>query len=247
MAMATTTALAIGGLAVTAGTTAVSFIEAGKQKAKQRAAARAAESAMAEVRKQLSVNYFDERAIKKEPYELQREALLSQGALAVQAGTESERGGAATAGMVQMAQNQAQGGIRTEMGKDIDILEQQSLEEESRLRDLKAQLSLEDIAGLQAQAAEGRKNRGMEGIAEVVKQGLPLIKLFTDQGGEVTTSGSEGGPGANPLFQSSSSDQFSSSSSGLGSVNPYMPNTASKLNPFLYENMFSGVGGYRNA
>jgi hypothetical protein len=259
MAAFTTIATAVG-LAATVGSTAMSFTEAKKQKRKQREAEKKAEAAMAEVRKQLSINYFDQVAIKKEPYELQREALLSQGALAIQAGAESERGGATTAGMVQMAQNQGQAGIRTDMGEKMSAIELQSLEEESRLRDLNAQLSLGQVEGAQLAAANAQEaamaanQQGYEGIVSGIQQGVAMIPLFKGDGG-ITISGSDKGPGANPLFQSSASDQFSSSVSAPGpgvdtsaaSINPYMPNSSNRINPYLYENMFSGVGGYRNA
>jgi hypothetical protein len=251
--MGVETALAATGLAATVGTTAMSFIGAGKERKKQREAERAAEKAMAEVRKQLSVNYFDQVAIKKEPYELQREALLSQGALAIQAGVESGRGGAPTAGRVQMAMNEGQAGIRTSMGERLDVIEQQALEEDSRLRDLNTQLTLEQVAGAQtaaansAEAAAAANQQGVEGIISGVQQGIAMIPLFNGEDGDITVSGSNKGPGPNRAFQSSTADRFNSSSSGVSSINQNMPNTASKLNPFLYENMFSGVGGYRNA
>lgn len=186
--MGVETAMAVGGLAITAGTTAMSFIGAGEQKAKQREAEKAAERAMAEVRKQLSVNYFDKVAIKKEPYELQREALLSQGAMAIQAGQESGRGGAPTAGKVQMAQNEAQAGIRTAMGQEMNAIEQQSIEEESRLRDLNAQLTLGELEGQQRmaedarQAAELANQQGFQGVASTLQQGVDMIPLFMNKG-----------------------------------------------------------------
>lgn len=177
-------AMAIGSFAFPLATTVMSFIGAGEQKRKQREAERAAERAMAEVRKQLSVNYFDEVAIKKEPYELQREALLSQGAMAIQAGVESERGGATTAGKVQMAQNEAQAGIRTAMGQEMNAIEQQSIEEKSRLRDLNAQLTLGEIEGQQQRAADAEQaaaaanQQGFEDLTNTLQTGLSMVPLF---------------------------------------------------------------------
>jgi len=255
--MGVETALAATGLAVTAGTTAMSFIGAGKERKKQREAERAAEKAMAEARKQLSINYFDQVAIKKEPYELQREALLSQGALAIQAGVESERGGAATAGKTQMAMNEAQAGIRTAMGQEMSAIEQQALEEESRLRDLNTQLTIGEIEGQQQRAADAANaaavanQQGVEGIISGVQQGIAMIPLFNGEDGDITVSGSNKGPGPNRAFQSPTADRFNSSVSttgpGVDTSLSYMSNYSNKLNPFLYENMFSGVGGYRNA
>jgi len=150
--MGVVTAVAIGGLALSAASTANSFIQAGQQKTKQRQAEAAAAAAMAEARKKLEINFTDELAIKKEPYELQREALLSQGALAIQAGQESDRGAEATAGRVLMAQNEAQAGIRTAMGAEMTDIENKRIAEESRLRDLGVQLDLGEAEGAQMAA-----------------------------------------------------------------------------------------------
>ena len=95
--MAATTAAVIGITATVAGT-GMSFAQANKQKKLQKKAEADAMKAMQDARKKLDVNYYDELAVQKEPYELEREALLSAGAQAIQAGVESERGAAATAG-----------------------------------------------------------------------------------------------------------------------------------------------------
>jgi len=103
--MAAFTAIAAGvGMAATAATTTGSFIQAGKQRRLQQQAEADAAKAMADARKKLDVNYYESLAIQKEPYELEREALIAAGAQAIEAGRESERGAAAVAGRVQMAQ-----------------------------------------------------------------------------------------------------------------------------------------------
>ena len=107
--MAALTTATIVSLAATAATTAGSFIQASKQKKLQKEAEAEADRALADARKKLDVNFYEGLSIQKEPYELAREALLSSGAQAIQAGVEgSERGAAATAGRVQMAQQQGQ-------------------------------------------------------------------------------------------------------------------------------------------
>ncbi len=152
--MAAFTTIAAGiGLAATAATTTASFVQAGKQKEAQRNAERDADEAMAAARKKLEVNFYDKLSIQKEPYELEREALLSQGAEAIQAGVESERGAAATAGRVQLAQQQGQAGIRSAMGQELAGLEKLSAQEEGRLRDVGVQLDLEEVSGAQLAAA----------------------------------------------------------------------------------------------
>ena len=120
--MAAATALTIAGLAATAATTAGSFIQASKQKKiQQRGRELKQIRALADARKKLDVNFYEGLSIQKEPYELAREALLSSGAQAIQAGVEgSERGAAATAGRVQMAQQQGQREIAAAMGQAHD-------------------------------------------------------------------------------------------------------------------------------
>jgi len=259
--MGVETAMAVGGLAITAGTTAMSFIGAGEQRAKQREAERAAERAMAEVRKQLSVNYFDKVAIKKEPYELQREALLSQGAMAIQAGQESDRGGAITAGKVQMAQNEAQAGVRTAMGQEMNAIEQQSIEEEIRLRDLNAQLTLGEIEGQQQraagaeQAAAAANQQGVQGVASTLQQGLDMVKLFTNKGENdfnnqavmPTTMTSTPGTSYNtiPTRPMPSKSQLTGTSGYSNPFSGYYPQTPQPGSQYgMFGTNFSGVGGY---
>lgn len=194
--MAVATAVAIGGLALSAGSTVMSFTQAGEQQAKQRQAEAAAAKAMAEARKKLEVNFYDQQAIKKEPYELQREALLSQGALAIQAGQESDRGAAATAGRVQMAQNEAQAGIRTAMTNEMVDIENKQIAEQSRLRDLGVQLDLGQAEGAQMAAANAEEaataatSQGIQGIMSMGQQGLNMLPLyFKDSSTEAVSQG----------------------------------------------------------
>jgi hypothetical protein len=229
--MGVATAVAIGGLALSAGTTAMSFVQAGEQKDKQRQAEASAASAMAEARKKLEVNFYDQQAIKKEPYELQREALLSQGAQAIQAGQESDRGSAVTAGKVLMAQNEAQAGIRTEMGKEMTDIENKQLAEDSRLRDLGAQIDLSQAEGAQMAAANAEEAasaataQGIQGIMGTAQQGLNLLPLyFKDNKNTPLSLGKmtgTNGPGVNPATSSPISDRFTN----LASMSTYQSQT----------------------
>ena len=183
MAMFTTVAAGIG-LAATAATTGMSFAQAGKQRKAMREAEKAADTAMQEARKKLQVNVYDKLAIQKEPYELQREAMLSQGAQAIQAGVESERGAAATAGRVQMAALEGQGAIRSAMGQDMQQLEMLSAQEDARNRDIGVQLDLEEVAGAQLAAANAQElaanatAQGMEGLTSIGSQFAEKAPLF---------------------------------------------------------------------
>lgn len=185
MAIATGTALAIGSLAVTAGSAAMSFGQARQQKKLGEEAKRDAENAMASARRALEVNFYDQLAVQKEPYELERESLLAQGAQSIQAGVEgASRGAAATAGRVQMAMNEAQAGQRTAMGKEMSDLEKLSAQEDARLRDVNVQLDLAEVEGAQqaqsdaAQARAAAISQGMQQVGSAVQQGIGMVPLY---------------------------------------------------------------------
>jgi len=176
---------AIAGLALSAIGTGASFAQAGASRRQQRDAESKAEAMMRQARKRLDINYMEQLSIKKEPYELQREALLQQGATALAAAQEgSQRGVAATAGRLQQAQTQAQGQVRTQMGKELQAIEKAVAEEDARLRDLNVQLDLGEIQGAQAAAAdaEARANaqtaQGIQGAISTVQQGIQMIPLY---------------------------------------------------------------------
>jgi len=156
--MAALTSIAAGiGIASSLGGAAMSFTQANKQQKLQQEAEAEALKAMIQARGRLDVNYMDALSVQKEPYELQREAMLAQGTQAIDAAQESERGTAAAAGRVQMAQNEAQGGIRTEMGKELTEIERLKVAEESRLRDLQTQLDLGEVEGAQMAARNAQE------------------------------------------------------------------------------------------
>ena len=182
--MPAATSIAIAGLAVSAGSAGMSFAQAGKQRKLQREAQQDAQKAMQEARKKLEVNYYDQLAIQKEPYELEREALLSAGAQAIEAGQESERGAAATAGRVQLAQQQGQREIAAAMGQEMLGLEKLSAQEESRLRDTAVQLDLGEVQGAQLaardaqQAAAAATSQGMANIQALGQQAIQMAPLY---------------------------------------------------------------------
>ena len=179
-----TTIAAAAGLAATAATTTGSFIQAGKQRRLQQQAEADAAKAMADARKKLEVNYYKSLAIQKEPYELEREALISAGAQAIEAGREAERGAAAVAGRVQMAQQEGQAGIRTAMGKELSDLEKLTATEEGRLRDIGVQLDLEEVAGAQQAAAQAQEAaqkataEGVQGVTSFIGQAAAMAPLY---------------------------------------------------------------------
>ena len=183
--MAGFTAIAAGiGLATTAASTGISFRQASKQNDLAKDAQREANKAMKEARARLEVNYADALSIPKEAYELQREAMLSQGAQALEAGIESERGSAATAGRVLAAQQAAQSGIRTDMAQELFDIEAMKLEEDSRLRDINVQMDIGEAMGAQQRAADAQaastaaKQQGIQEAISLGEQAMSFIPLY---------------------------------------------------------------------
>lgn len=178
--MPAASSIAIAGLAVSAGSAGMSFAQAGKQRKLQREAQADANKAMQEARKKLEVNFYEQLGIQKEPYELEREALLASGAQSIEAGVESERGAAATAGRVQMAQQQGQRQIAAAMGQEMLGLEKLSAQEESRLRDMGVQLDLGEVQGAQLAARDAQQQAAaatMAGIQNIQAMGQQAIQM----------------------------------------------------------------------
>lgn len=185
--MAIGTAAAIAGIASTAIGTGMSFAQASSQKKAMKKADAKAAQYMADARKRLEVNYMDELAINKEPYQRQREAMLAAGAQAQQASVEgSERGSAANTGRILAAQQQAQGDIRDQMNRDMFNLEAASAEEDSRLRDINTQLDMGEISGAQQQSAQASAARqqaiqqGIQGAVNTVEGAIALPDLYRE-------------------------------------------------------------------
>ena len=184
MAAAVSSIIAASVAVAAAGTgMAISFDAAAKARKKEAQALAEVKNKMSAARKKLETNYMDVLAINKEPFERQREALLSAGAQALEAGIESERGGAATAGRLLAAQNEAQGQVRDAQSDRLFDLEAAQAEEDSRLRDIGVQLDLGEVAGAQdAAAASADKaammtNQGLQGVvntAAAIGSAAPL-------------------------------------------------------------------------
>ena len=187
--MAAGAAVGIASLALSALGTGMSFGQASKQRKAEQKAIRAAEAAMEQARKRLEVNYLDALSIQKEPYELEREALLVAGAQGIEAARESERGAAAGVGRIQLAQQRGQQGIRSAMGREMTALDRAAAAEDSRLRDAQAQLDLGEAAGAQMAAANASKaaaaaqSQGFQQLASLGVQALEAAPLFSKSQG----------------------------------------------------------------
>ncbi len=186
--MAAFTTIATLGLA--AASTTGSFVQAGKQRKLQEEAEREAEKAFQEAKNKLDVNYLEGLSIAKEPYELEREALLQAGASALQAGVEGEtRGAAAVAGQALMAQQAGAAGQRAAMSREMQALNQLAAQEESRLQGARVDLDLAEAKGQQQMAADAAAARqaaissGVQGIASMGMTALENAPLYDGKEG----------------------------------------------------------------
>ena len=231
---AITAAIASGiGIASSLGGAAMSFTQANKQQKLQEEAEAEAAKAMLEARGRLDVNYMNALSVQKEPYELQREAMVAQGAQAIDAAQESERGTAAAAGRVQMAQNEAQAGIRTDMTKELTEIERLKVAEEARLRDLNVQLDLGEVEGAQMAARNAQEMaaqataQGFEGVTSAATQAANLVPLYgykKDGSGIQTQQGLAKnaviGSNGQQLTGTGSNIQFNPIGAGMPTLNP---------------------------
>lgn len=182
MAMVTS---AVVGLAATAAATAMSFAQAAEQNSIKNKAEAEAEKALAEAKKRLDVNVYEALDVNLDAFRRQQEGLLSAAAQATAAGVESERGVAATAGRVQAGVNEAMAGIREAEVSKLEELELLTAGEESRLKDIGAQISLDEAAGAQAAAANAAEMeqmalaQGMEGVTSAIGQAAAMAPLFS--------------------------------------------------------------------
>jgi len=184
--MAAFTTIAVGvGLAATAASTGMSFANAGKQKKLAAQAKADADASMQKARRALEVNFYEQQAINKQPYELEREALLSSSAQAMDAAREAGSAPlSATAGRVQMAMNNAQAGVTSRMSNEITDINKSIIEEDSRLRDVGTNIDLAEAQGAQLALKDAKEaqalatQQGMEGVTSMVGQAASLVPLF---------------------------------------------------------------------
>jgi len=187
--MAAITAIAAG---VAAGSslvgTGMSFAQASKQKQKASEANAAAEKSMQEARERLGINFAEQLSIQKEPYRLERERSRAAGAQLTEAARESERGAAAAAGRIYGMEQQAQADIGVRMGQELIDRERAIIEEDMRLADIGAQMSLDEVKGAQLAAREAderaalAKAQGVQGVVDFVGAAGQALPLYFDSG-----------------------------------------------------------------
>ena len=187
---------AIGGAVSTALTTGFSIGDMRKMRKLQKESDADALKFRQEADKFLEVNVYDQLGIQMKPYELEREALASVGAQSIEAGRESERGAAAVAGRVYAGYSDAIRDIQTRQGQEMADLEKLSAAEDSRLKDIKTQLALDEAEGAQQasamyeERAQQAKKNAIQGVTSMLGQAAKLAPLYgTDVKSEQTAFG----------------------------------------------------------
>lgn len=208
--MGVETALAIGGLAVTAYSTYNSFSEAEKAKSLQNQAASDAAKAMEEARKKLDINVYEQIGLDNRTYE---EQLLSNVAAATQlteAGKESERGAAAIAGKVFAGLTEAQQQIGQEKRAEVQRLKEITAKEEADLLNQKAQLDVSEAGAMRLKERDAQRaaamyeQQGWQGVTSAVGQAAQLVPLYLKQRQpklvDMQTIGYKSAPTSNDLY-----------------------------------------------
>lgn len=184
--MAGFTAIATGvsiGMSVYGGIKEGQRAKAARRDAKN--AQQAAKDAIDAARAKQDINFYESLSVIKEPFERERDALLAQGATALEAAQEAGiRGTVGASGRVLAAQQSAQADISKRMGAQMQKIDMLVAEEDSRLRDNLAQLDLSEASGAQqfAQAkleesAEAKKSQ-MDAFGRAGKQLMEAAPLY---------------------------------------------------------------------
>ena len=175
---------AIGGAVSTALTTGFSIGDMRRMRKLQKESDADALKFREKADKFLEVNVYDQLGVQMKPYELERDALASVGAQSIEAGRESERGAAATAGRVFAGYSDAIRDIQTRQGQEMADLEKLSAAEDSRLKDIKTQLALDEAEGAQQasamyeERAQKAKKNAISGVTSMLGQAAKLAPLY---------------------------------------------------------------------
>lgn len=219
--MAATTA-AIASTAASLGGSYMSFRQTAQQRRLQGEARDAAEKMIQEARKRADQNVYEGLSVNKEPYNRMREDLVSQGAEALRAGIESDRGAGAVAGRILMAQNVAGRNIAEAQGLEQSRINELVAGEEGRLQDYLASLSEMEAEGAQMAEAQAQEaaakamTQGFTGLTNAVSSASEILPLYYK---------SQGAKGYEELSQQAlggglSQEQFQNELVGLASKDP---------------------------
>ena len=174
---------AIGGAVSTALTTGFSIGDMRKMRKLQKESDADALKFRQEADKFLEVNVYDQLGVQMKPYEIERDALASVGAQSIEAARESERG-MGSVGRIYAGYSDAIRDIQTRQGQEMADLEKLSAAEDSRLKDVKTQLALDEAEGAQQasamyeERAQQAKKNAIQGVTSMLGQAAKLSPLY---------------------------------------------------------------------
>lgn len=164
----------IAQIAVQAGTSLISGVQAQRMRKEQQKSEQEAAKLMKDIYSELEKNQYAAVGLPMKSFELEREALATQGAQAVQAGAESERTAAATAGLTMAQYRKALRDIQSEQADkmlDLDLL---TAQEAARKDDLRAQFKAQEAEGAQMAAAD-YEQRYLASVGGAIQGGLGAV------------------------------------------------------------------------
>jgi hypothetical protein len=161
---------AIASIATQAVTSILSGAQMQKMKKAQRAADVESARLMQDIYKDLEKNQYAAVGLPMKAYDIERENLISAGAQAVEAGRESERTAAATAGLTMAQYRKALRDIQSEQGDKMLELDLLKAQEAARKGDIKMQFKAQEAEGAAMAAAdyENRANAAAQGVVQGV-------------------------------------------------------------------------------
>jgi len=164
---------AIGGAVSTALTTGFSIGDMRRMRKLQKESDADALKFRQEADKFLEVNVYDQLGVQMKPYEIERDALASVGAQSIEAARESERG-MGSIGRIYAGYSDAIRDIQTRQGQEMADLEKLSAAEDSRLKDIKTQLALDEAEGAQ-QASAMYEERAQQAKKNAIAGGISML------------------------------------------------------------------------
>lgn len=161
---------AIASIATQGVTSILSGVQMQQMKKAQRAADAESAKLMQDIYKDLEKNQYAAVGLPMKAYEIERENLISAGAQAVEAGRESERTAAATAGLTMAQYRKALRDIQSEQADKMLELDLLKAQEAARKGDIKMQFKAQEAEGAAMAAAdyENRANAAAQGVVQGV-------------------------------------------------------------------------------
>jgi hypothetical protein len=148
-------------------------IKAGKQakkaRKKQKRANKASKEALATAREDLDINFYDSLSINIDPYNQERDAMLSASANIIDSAVQADqRGIGASAQSILAASQKSQQSITKRLNKELENVELLKASEDARLRDEMAKTYLTEAKG-SAQAAQAYAEQAAESRLQQAK------------------------------------------------------------------------------